>query len=147
MQGGFGVRKVHVGELTHALMPALLLLFPQHPKYPLHPPRPAGTHPTSASPRCCSFPLISRSSRLAPRASRRTKHQKPGLVVQEGNLLTWGLSHDPAAPSQHPRSRQHRVPKGGRSQTPPCPGRAPKILLPCRPLSSCFQKQNAFFFF
>lgn len=111
MQGELEVKKAHAGDLTHALLPGLPPLCPQHPE--CRPPcRPAGMHPASASPRCCSFSLISRSSHLAPRALWQTKHQKPGLVVQEGNSLAWGLSHDPAAPSQHPRERAASGTKG-----------------------------------
>lgn len=71
-------------------MPSLHLSSLSTRNVPFTPPWPAGTHPAWTSPRCCSFPLISRSSRSAPRASWQTKHQKPGLVVQEGNPLTWG---------------------------------------------------------
>lgn len=71
-----------------------------------------GSEEGPSKPKMLFFPfdfheLPRRSQLLAPRASRRTKHQKLGLAVQEGNPLTWGLSHDPdpAAPSWHPRDR------------------------------------------
>lgn len=109
-----GVKKAHAGDLTRAFLPAPHLCSLSTPNTPSHtpPPRQARTHPASANPRCCSFPLISKSSRLAPRASRQTKHQKPGLAAQEGNPLTWGLSHDPAAPSRHPKERAASGTKG-----------------------------------
>lgn len=74
-------------------------------------------HPASASPRCCSFPLISRSSHSAPRAPRQTKHQKPRLGGAGRKPAHAGLSHDPTAPSQHPRERD-QVSRDARSHRP-----------------------------
>lgn len=90
--------------------------------------------PRLGKPKMLFFPFDFHSSRLAPRASQQTKHQKPGLAVQEGNPLTWGLSHDPAAPSRHPREQAASGTKGRQVPLPPCPARAPKILLPCHHL-------------